>query len=176
MGRVLLNAFILFHIVSILCWSLPTQPRIVRAYNRLVKPYMLGSGLWQGWNMFAPDPLAIDIDVDAQLVFRDGSRKTWVFPRMEEMGYWERYRKERYRKWRERVRLDAFAVVWPDTARYIARLHQSPENPVVTVKLTRYWTAIPAPSGDWLPSRTPRVAMTDRHEFFSYRVEPGDPP
>jgi hypothetical protein len=165
----LVNAFIVGHVSTIAAWSIPTplQPVPVRALNRLTAPYMRGLGLWQGWDLFAPDPLTVNIDVEAEVTFRDGRRVLWVFPRMEELSYFDRYRKERYRKWRERVRLDTYRSVWPDTAGYVGRLYDGPGHPVVAVALIRRWVEIPAPVGPWLPSRLSAVATTFSYQFFA---------
>jgi len=172
----LVNAFILFHVVAIAAWSIPgaAQPAPVRALNRLLAPYMLRSGLWQGWDMFSPEPLSINVDLDAEVTFADGSQATWVFPRMERLGYLERYRKERYRKWRERVRLDAFALVWPDTARYVARLYDGPEHPVDRVALTRRWVEVTPPIGSRLVPRLDRVTPVHQYRFFVLSISPED--
>ena len=171
----LVNAFIVGHVVAIAAWSTPgpVQPAPLRALNRMIAPYMLRSGLWQGWDMFAPDPLAINVDVEAEVTFRDGSRVTWVFPRMEELSYVERYRKERYRKWRERVRGDAFRTTWPDTARYVARLHDRPDHPVAAVALMRRWVEISPPVGPRLPPRLRVVVPVHGYRFFVYPLTPG---
>ncbi len=168
----LVNAFIAFHVACIASWSVPAplQPALVRAWNALVAPYMLRTGLWQGWDMFAPNPLAINIDVDADVTYRDGRHGTWVFPRMQELSYWERYRQERYRKWRERVRLDAYALIWPDTARFVARLAARPGAPVDLVALTRHWAEIPPPVGSPLAPRLAEVVMPHQYRFFVYAV------
>jgi len=165
----LVNAFIVGYVSSIAAWSIPAplQPAPVRALNRLTAPYMLRLGFWQGWDLFAPDPLAINIDVEAEVTFRDGRRVIWAFPRMEELSYFDRYRKERYRKWRERVRLDRYRVVWPDTARYVGRLYDRPGDPVAEVALIRRWVEIPTPAGPWLPGRVSAVVPTFSYQFFA---------
>lgn len=144
------------------------------ALNRVTEPLMLRSGLWHGWAMFAPVPLRVNVSLEADVLLADGSRVTWVAPRMEQLGYLERYRKERYRKWRERVRLDAYAAVWPDTARWVARQASRPEAPARHVTLVRRWGPIPRPVGPWLPPRLAAPVLTERQEFFRYAVAPGD--
>jgi hypothetical protein len=171
----LVNAFIAFHILCIAGWSVPgpAQSTTLRSGLEVITQYMLRSGLWQGWDMFAPEPLSLELDLIAEVTFADGRQATWVFPRMQEMGLFERYQKERWRKWRERVRLDAFSPIWPDTARWIARHFDSPEHPVRSVALVRRWRAIPPPVG---PSLAPRAAGTPTHQyrFFVLTISPGD--
>jgi hypothetical protein len=176
MPRWLVNGFIALHIVCIAAWNVPgpVRPSALRSVLDEISPYMIRSGLWQGWDMFAPDPLALDLDVIAEVTFVDGRQVTWVFPRMQEMPYLERYLKERWRKWRERVRLDAFSVIWPDTARWIARRFDSPEHPVRSVALVRRWSEIPAPVGSRLPPRAASAALTNQYRFFVLAIQPGD--
>jgi hypothetical protein len=170
------NLFVLGYVAAVAAWSVPApaQPAAVRQLNRWLEPVMLRSGLWQGWDMFAPDPLAIDVSVEADVMLRDGTWVTWPFPQMETLGYLERYRKERYRKWRERVRLDAYALVWPDTARFVARRVSRPENRARLVQLVRRWEPIPRPVGPHLPPRPSRPVLTREFRFFTYPVAPAD--
>src|SRR5262249_43162511 len=125
-------------------WGLPGST--FRYY--FVKPigtYVIKSGLWHSWDMFSPDPLSINFNLKAEISYQNGAVRTWTFPRMEKLGYWERFHKERYRKWRERVRMDIYSVVWDDTARYIARLNDTPTNHPVQVTLIREWQPILVP-------------------------------
>ena len=136
--------FILVHIYIMAFWGLPAS----RFRGYMVDPvqgYVMKSGLWHSWDMFSPDPLSMNFDLHAQVFFQDGSLKIWQFPRMEKLGLTERYQKERFRKWRERVRQDVFSTVWDDTARYIARLHNNPTNRPVRVVLVREWESIAPP-------------------------------
>jgi hypothetical protein len=178
--RVLISVFILFHLYIMAAWGLPGSTfRFILCEP--INDYVIYTGLWHSWDMFSPDPLAVNFNVTAQIVYQNGASKTWTFPRMEKLGYWERFQKERYRKWRERVRLDAYAGVWDDTARYIARLNDTPTNHPVMITLTREWQPIPTPvmlSGrtkfrDYQPMiGEPNYLFNYRFKF--YEVKPGD--
>ena len=142
--RRVLTAFILVHVYIMVTWGLPGS-RFRSNAIRPVDDYVIYSGLWHSWDMFSPEPLSVNFHVEAEVTFADGSKKVWEFPSMEKLGIWEKFQKERYRKWRERVRQDAYNMIWPYTARYIARLHNNPTNPPVQVALIRHWENIRPP-------------------------------
>jgi hypothetical protein len=170
--RILLSSFLLFHIVAILASALPLNSLLVVKAKELVAPYMLWSGLFQGWNMFAPDPQMLNAFLEAEITFRDGTNALWKFPRMEQLGLTERYFRERYRKWaHDTLRLDANLLLWPDAARYIARLHFNPANPPVSVRLIRHWAEIPPPPN---PGQPPTAARWKQFVFYTHPVQPGD--
>jgi hypothetical protein len=175
--RAVIDLLIVVYALGVTLWSLPPQWS-VPSLTRLMAPAFFGGGLWQFWLMFAPDPLSTQFDLDATVTFRDGGHAVWVFPRMQELGYAERYRRERYRKWRDAVRLGRPAVVLEDAARYVARLHHhDPANPPVRVVLVRHSARIPPPApGQHQPlGRT--LPPLDRHEaLLAYDVRPGDLP
>lgn len=133
-------------------------------------------GLWQGWDMFAPDPLSINTHLDAVVTYKDGSTAKWEAPRMELLSYTQRYQKERYRKWRERVRRDSFAYFHADTSRFIARqMHSDRANPPVKVELLRHWAMIPPPieGRDYQP--LPKsFDLTHSYAFSQYAVRAED--
>jgi hypothetical protein len=111
-----------------------------------VQDYVIDTGLWHSWDMFSPDPLSVNFSVEAEIIHKNGLSERWEFPRMEKLGMWDRFQMERYRKWRERVRQDAYSGIWNDTCAYIAREHNTdPNNPPVRVILTRRWLPIPPP-------------------------------
>ncbi len=144
--RLALNVFIGVHVYLMFFWGLPNGP----LRNRLVRPlekYGIYTGLWHTWGMFAPFPLTIHFDIRAEVKYEDGTTAEWIAPRMEELSIWERAPKERFRKWRERIRTDDNMVIWDDTARFVARqLNNNPTNLPVEVKLTRHWIETPPPN------------------------------
>src|SRR5262249_15294639 len=102
---------------------------------------------------------------------QDGSHRIWAMPKMDDLGYVERYFKERYRKYStEYLRMDSYAALWPDAARYIARLHRGSPSPPAVVRLIRSWSEInpPAPDGSYKPGPWRSYA------YYVYLVQPGD--
>ena len=170
--RALISTFLLFHIVAILSWSLPLNSLLIMRVKEKVTPYMLWSGLFQVWDMFAPEPPMLNSYLEAELIFQNGATALWKFPKMQDMGFAERYFKERHRKWaNERLRLDVNAVLWPDASRYIARLYANPANPPVLVRLIRHWSDIPPPA---VPGQTGLKPTWNRYVFYTHPVQPGD--
>jgi hypothetical protein len=169
--RIAISAFLVFHIVAITCWCAPLDSALLTRFRALIRPYMQWSGLLQGWNMFAPEPTKFNSYMEADVIFQDGQKRTWAFPRMEKLGYWKRYRKERYRKFaNENLRMDANSALWPDAALRIARLNRNAANPPVMVILVRCWSQIPPPR----PDGSYRPGAWYRSPFYLYAVRPGD--
>jgi hypothetical protein len=167
--RLAINAFLIFHMVGVACWSLPLTNPLAVSYKNLIRPYFLWAGLFQSWDMFSPTPKFVNTYVEAIVLRTDGNTQIWRFPRMEKMGFIDRYTKERYRKFVETINNDSSAALWPDVARFIARHADPSPVPVNMVLLVRYWSPI-VPRGD-NPS-TPEP--WDEHVFYSYTVTPGD--
>ena len=145
---------------------------VARPFQNFIRPYMLWSGLFQAWDMFAPNPMKLNSYVEAEVSFRDGSRRIWSFPRMNEIGYVDRYFKERYRKFaNEYLRMDVHSALWPDAARYIAPRQSQPVEPA------RRRASDPLVVGDQ-SSRTrrgvPLYAMEELH-LFHLPAEAGRP-
>src|SRR6201996_6321113 len=116
--RGLISAFILFHLVAIACVAIPVKA--LAGAKDLFMPYMRWSGLFQSWDMFAPDPQSLNSHLKAVVITRDRHIKVWTFPRMEDLSYWQRFRHERDRKFAEVLPQPQFAPLWPDVARHVA--------------------------------------------------------
>jgi hypothetical protein len=167
--RAAINAFLLFHILSVVCWCLPIDSPLIAACRHVVSPYFLWIGLFQSWDTFAPTPKSLNSYVDAIVIYKDGRTRPWKFPRMEQLSLTERYRKERYRKYVENLKEDANVVLWPDAARYIARLNNDVSNPSQIVMLIRHWSDI-VPRADAAYRPEPWHAQI----FYEYNVKPQD--
>lgn len=172
--KAFINAFILLHLLIIVIWGLPASS-FRSTLARHVEKYVIWTGLWHSWDMFSPDPLSLNFNVTAEITYRDGSTKIWEFPRMEKMSIGEKFQKERFRKWRERTRIDSYRLVWDDTARYVARLNNTnPANPPVTVVLERHWDIIAPPKkGDYQPL-THSFELKNHYKYEYYQVQEGD--
>ena len=103
----LIHAFVAFHLCAVFAWCLTSWTSPLPLHKKVRKhlaPYMGWSGLWQGWTMFAPNAPTMNSYLEAEVTLGDGTTVVYAFPRMDRLGYAERYQKERYRKWvHERV-------------------------------------------------------------------------
>jgi hypothetical protein len=169
LAKTAVNVFVAFHLCAIACWCIPIDMPLIPLCRNLIRPYFLWSGLFQSWDMFAPVPKGANTYVEAVLVYRDHSRKTWQFPRMEQLSFTDRYVKERYRKFTNYFLQDETDELLPDTARHLARLNSSAQNPVATVILIEKFSfIIPAADGSCAPS------SWEQHILLAYGVRPED--
>ncbi len=172
MGRFVLTLVILFHLVAFTAWTVPMNFVLLDDFRAAIRPYMLWTGLFQAWNMFAPDPLRLNSYLEAEVRLANGEIRIWREPRMEKLGLVDKYFKERYRKYmNEHLRMDDQSTLWPDAARYIARLYDTDKaNPPMGVRLVRYWQDIlpPGPQGEY------RAGSWNHYVFFRYDVAPED--
>lgn len=145
-GRVAVSIFLLWQLFAVVDWNLPYTAPLITTTMPLVRPYMVATGFMQGWAMFAPDPYTLDISVYAHIHYADGTVRSWVFPRMQDMNKWDRYGKERWRKYIEVAHQDEYSFLWPPMGRYAARINNLyPGNPPVSVDLIRTWRTVRAP-------------------------------
>jgi len=180
--------FVLFHIICITSWTLPNgdakvisgekSPPVfaigdwVRVWNtKYVKKqsplqaYLFVTGFWQYWDMFAPNPVQTDYYGTAEIVYKDGSTKQYLYPRVFALSIPSKYMQERYRKYFERARDIDSSYLWPQFALRIAYLNDNVANPPVKVRLTRHSLPI-APYGK------PQQQSYDAEMYFEYNVDP----
>jgi hypothetical protein len=144
--RGLLNCFIAVHVVILFLWGLPGNNFLFKARAPVAR-YVLFTGLWHRWSMFAPSLYKVNYDMRARVEFKDGSVKEWIWPRMEELSVWQRIPKERFRKWRELMFKDTLMATWRSNAKFIARqMNSNSANPPVKVTLVRFWSPIAPPN------------------------------
>jgi hypothetical protein len=163
------NTFLIFHLLAIPVWCLPTNNPLILACREFVRPYFLWTGLFQSWDMFSPNPKSVNNYLEALIIYKDGSTVNYGFPRMQLLDFAERYYKERYRKYEEALASDDHAALWPDAARYIARLHSTGPVAPQTIMLINRWSNV-VPRDDGTFERTP----WDAHVLYSYTVKPED--
>lgn len=166
--RAAINVFIAFHLAAITCWALPPDALLDRI-RQAIAPYMLWTGLFQTWDMFAPVPKNVNERLEAAVVLLDGHVKTWRPPDPQAMPFFARYESERYRKFAEQVCNESNAPLWPDVARHIARQFRDRGNPPSFVILIRYRTEIPQPG-----SKTAGLPKEPGHILFEYSVAAKD--
>lgn len=130
-----------------------------------LKFYTLSTGFWQYWDMFSPNPASIDFYGTATITFKDGTTKLYQYPRMYEESIPTKYVTERYRKFYERAHTEQERYLWPIFAQRVALLnYRDPNDPPVTVVLTRHWLTV-APPGQ------PQQQEYNSYNYFTYTVD-----
>lgn len=182
---VLVKALVLFHVFMVVSWSFPrpadaimngvASPQgeewLLYLNQRYVKDqpalnwYLLSTGLWQGWDMFAPNPSSTDLWFDADVTYKDGTVKHFAYPRMKALPIPVKLVKERFRKFYERVNQDQYNYIWPVVGQRIAlESYKDPANPPARVTMVRHWKSIP-------PLGTPPPEDYQSYVFFVHVVD-----
>lgn len=136
-----LRAWLCCHIVFVTGWLLPPQSAVGASLRGLGRPYLLLTGTSQWWDLFAPNPLARDVEICAQITYKDGTTRDWWYPRVSKLGYIQGYRQDRWRKLIENVSSDDASLYWPALASYAARVNPGPGP--VRVRLVRATRLVP---------------------------------
>jgi len=160
-----------FHVLATTIWALPNLDGNVMSgtvsphasqwllywNQRYLKPtvpiqtYLTVTGGWQYWDMFAPNPSNIDWYGDAEVTYRDGSKRIVDYPRISKLPISLKYVKERYRKFYERAHNAQEPFLFPTFAQAMAlRAFTDRSNPPTIVTLRSHSLAI-APPGQPQP-------------------------
>ena len=178
------KGLVLFHLFCITVWSLPTPPDSL--LNGTSKPvgsdsfliwnqktlktwlplniYLSVTGFWQYWDMFAPNPASTDFWADGEVVYKDGTKRHYQYPRMALLSIPEKFVKERYRKFYERANADNYSYLWPQFGLRIAYENDNPQNPPVRVIMKRHWRPIAAPGEK-------QAEKYNEFVYFEYEVD-----
>lgn len=159
--------FIGFHVLAVIVWTLPppvngaggptpqTGLDVVYDWNaRYLKTsparlYLQTTGQWQAWDMFSRNPSNRNVWGSVEIEYKDGVLIEYEYPRMAKLGKPERYIRERYRKYFERINLEEFGFMWPFFAQGMAERHagNDPNNPPVRVWIVRHLKITPPTIG-----------------------------
>ena len=122
-------------------WTMPASlfpPK--PAIDQMAAGPLLLLGLWQSWDMFSPDPRTIDICVELRCTDRDGTSDRRMLSDMVSMGYYERWQKDRWRKYfNDHLRLDDEHALWQPFAEYAARRLREEGHDPAAIQLVRWW-------------------------------------
>jgi len=72
----MIDILILFLLLTMLCWDLPTDSPAALLIKPLRRPVQF-LGLWHSWAMFSPEPITVHHQLSAILHFCDGSSQHW---------------------------------------------------------------------------------------------------
>jgi hypothetical protein len=165
-----ISVFILFHLIASVFWTAPSNSVLVVGVRELVNPYMQWTALAQSWDTFAPNPKSVNVYIKAVILTPNRHIHVWAFPRMDELNFRERYRKERYRKFAESLVEPNNAVVLPDVAMHVARIYKNHVDPPDEVLLVEYLADIkPGSDTSYAETSKPIVLYDDDVETEDLR-------
>ncbi|MDI9634698.1 hypothetical protein QPK87_37465 [Kamptonema cortianum] len=140
-------------------WLIVQNVQVLRNKDNFLPFYTESTGLWQFWDMFAPNPARVDYWLDAEVTYQDGSTKIVEYPRMKNMSLFQKFMKERYRKYSERLSPDEYRWKWPHTAYWMAvQAWTDHDNPPVRIALRRHFRTI----------QPPGTPTPDEYEEFTF--------
>ncbi|MBL8047203.1 MAG: hypothetical protein JNJ45_00845 [Chthonomonas sp.] len=92
--------------------------RVIRAGP--LSYYIISTGFWQYWDMFAPNPSNMDCHMEYEVIYTDGSSERRNFYRIYAMGQIDKFLHERFRKYVERLIPESAFYLWPGLAKRLA--------------------------------------------------------
>src|SRR3990167_5171909 len=84
-------AFIVLHLMMMVRAQLPMNSKILTWIYTPVTFVQSFFSMYQGWEMFAPNPSKLNIYMDAEIEFDDGTKMLWTFPRATFEGAMEKH-------------------------------------------------------------------------------------
>ena len=159
--RMLISAFVVGHLGAVTLWVLPDCPIKARAMPTLAW-YMLPTGQWQYWGMFAPDPIRDTATLEAVAVDARGMIHTFAFPRESDMSPWAASLHYRHAKYSANYALkDDFGASREFGARHVIRqLGLTAEVFPVDVQFVYQIRPTPPPGGPPADPMTPTVVSS----------------
>jgi hypothetical protein len=166
-----IGGFFAFHCLAIFLCQFPGSSPVRQALAKPFWGYIRMFKMGQNWAMFAPEPSRMNAFVRAEVKFKDGSIGFFDLPRLSQLGLFERYFRERYRKWAiDNLRSDSQKQHWPASARFVARqIHESTGGIPVEVSFWRHWILVPNPNEEFV--RVGYRVSDERLEKFMFHKQ-----
>jgi hypothetical protein len=161
-GRAAISLFVAVTVGCLVLWNLPDDSALQQESSRVVRPYMLATGLNQNWGVFAPNPRRVTLDFIARVEYADGTTGTMNVPSGGRLigSYWD----YRWRKWYEYVREDAYKGLWlPAAAWFASRAEEEGRHPVRVTLVRRWRVTLP-------PGEGPSQGPWQESAFYTYDV------
>jgi hypothetical protein len=164
--RGLLSLVILAHIVAVGLWNLP-DCALRKRLGGWAPFYMMPTGQWQHWGMFAPEPFRETVMLEAQARDARGDYHIHTFPRMADKPFHVAFLGYRHSKFMHNMALEDNVAQREFAARHAVRSWNLPAE-AFPVELDLYYKAWrPAALGDppHEEARAPEIQMLQAYKF-----------
>lgn len=167
--RLIVSAFVLLHLSAVCVWLLP--PCYIKDHVQdYFRYYILPSGMWQWWAIFAPDPIRDTVVLDAEIVDGKGMRHIFEFPRLANLPWWQKMPLYRQPKFVGNMQVSEYFATRKFVARYAVRQMEMQSAPFpLSVSLYYKIKDSPPPGATAAsdPMTPPRIQVIERFEFAS---------
>jgi hypothetical protein len=161
--RLAISAFVTLHVAALVIWNLPACA-IRQRCEVAAGYYLLPTGLWQYWGMFAPDPVRDTLRLEALVLDRRGILRSFAFPRVSDHSPWQGWWVFRHSKYAANMASPESVAQREFAARYvIRRMGLSPADFPVEVQLVYQVEAAP-------PVGSPRSDPPPEAKAFAIRT------
>jgi len=166
--RLFISGFVIFHVTALSLWTLP-DCAIKRAAIAPFSYYVLPTGLWQWWAIFAPDPVKDTLCLAVEIVDTKGLRHIYEFPRLQNMPLWQRTLHYRTPKFVANAGVPELSASRILIVRYAARQLGLPAS-AYPITASLYFQVRPTPppgTGESDPMTQERTSLIERFEIQS---------
>lgn len=165
--RLLISAYLLFHLGATFIWVLPSCPIKDRCFKTF-SYYVLPLGLWQYWGMFAPDPMTDTMTLEAEVIDAQGLRHGFSFPHLADFSKWRAVPRFRHMKYAVNLIFDEFKTARGFAARHVLRKLDLPASAYPVSVHLYYEVRTPPPPGALPDPMAPaRVRTLATYDFSS---------
>src|SRR5262249_17741957 len=141
-GMLAVNVFIAAYLFFAWSWDLPPESPLKKLIGRLRAP-VEWAGLYHRWRMFAPDPLATNELILADVHLADGRVLRWEQARLDRVGFWAAFVALRAQNYLTALFDPDHDFLWPAVAEYVAR--DAADQGYTPVKVLMKWRSRPIP-------------------------------
>ncbi|WP_165251009.1 hypothetical protein [Paludisphaera soli] len=168
--KLAISAFVLFHMAGTLVWVMPDSP-IHRALVPWFRNYMLPMGLWQGWSMFAPDPVQSTYTLEAEVSDARGLGRLHEFAKVADLPWWRKLPRFRHPKLSANLLSDEYIPQREMAARHAVRsLGIAPDAFPVYVRLYYQVAETPPPGTSQADPMAPKTI----HNLAAFQFDSWD--
>ena len=164
--RLAVSAFLIAHLAALGIWNLPACALKDRCLG-YCSYYMMPTGLWQFWGMFAPEPVKDTAVLEALVTDAKGLLHEYPFPATEGMSPWRAALDYRMAKLETNAAPEELRATREMIARHAVRgLRLAAADFPVDVRLQYQVRATPAPgspAGEAPPPTIPVPVMSYRY-------------
>lgn len=168
LARLGLSAFLLFHCAAVVVWNLP-ESALKQRLSGWADYYMLPTGQWQHWGMFAPEPLRDTLALEAQARDAQGTIFLYKFPRMADKPVHEAFWGYRHSKFSHNMLSETAKGYREFAARHAARSWNLPAAsfPIDLDLYHNMWHPADIGQPPLDPARPPEIHFLQAYRFAS---------